>query len=353
MKKVVISGYYGFENFGDEISLQVIVNALKDNGVKVTVLSSKPDLTSMENAVNSFYTFSIFDIVRQIFVSDVLISGGGSLLQDKTSQKSFFYYIFVILVAKMLGKKVIIFSQGLAPLKSKLLEMILSLILKQVDYISLRDEGSQNYAQSLGAKSKTYADAVWALNKNNILRQNKLLVQLRQWDKFNDEKIDVLAKLIIQKYKSYQIEILSLHDDLDLGVCQKLYDKLQNNVVSVSVLQGLSTKEIVEAIASARSMIAMRYHACLVGLKQGLNVLPLSYDEKVTSLAKEFGLPYVYVDEELELYEVELKKAIERFEETRIDSSIAKKQEQLAQKSFFELIKHIDNSNIEKNEVTE
>ncbi|MEI8377344.1 MAG: polysaccharide pyruvyl transferase CsaB [bacterium] len=351
MKKAVISGYYGFENFGDEISLQVIVNALKDSGVNVTVLSSKPDLTSLDNGVSSFYTFSIFDIVRQIFVSDVLISGGGSLLQDKTSQKSFFYYIFVILVAKMLGKKVIIFSQGLAPLKSKISEMILALVLKQVDYISLRDTESQNYAQKLGAKSKTFSDAVWALGKSNILRHNKLLIQLRQWDKFTDEKIAVLAKLIAEKYKSQKIEILSLQDDKDLEVCQKLYDALQGNVLDVKVLHGLSTNEIVEAIASARSIVAMRYHACLLGLKQGLNIMALSYDEKVTNLVKEFSLPYVYVDEELDLFEMEFKKAIEKFEETRIDPAIARKKEQLAKQSLIELLQNI--SNIKKVEAAE
>ena len=342
MKKVVISGYYGFENFGDEISLQVIVNALKAAGINVMVLSSKPDLTALENGVSSFYTFSIFDIVKQIFVSDVLISGGGSLLQDKTSQKSFLYYIFVILAAKLLGKKVVIFSQGMAPLKNKISEMILSSILKQVDYISLRDDESKIYASSLGAKAKTFADAVWALGKNNILRHNKLVVQLRQWDKLSDEKIAALAKLILQKYKSYKIEILSLQDDKDLEVCQKLYDELKNNISDVNVLHGLSTKEIVETIASAKSLIAMRYHACLVGLKQGLNILALSYDEKVTNLAKEFNLPFVYVDEELDLFEMELKKAIERFEEIRIDSTIVKKKEQLAKESLSELIKIIN-----------
>ena len=342
MKKVVISGYYGFENFGDEISLQVIVNALKAAGINVMVLSSKPDLTALENGISSFYTFSIFDIVKQIFVSDVLISGGGSLLQDKTSQKSFLYYIFVILAAKFLGKKVVIFSQGMAPLKNKISEMILSSILKQVDYISLRDDESKIYASSLGAKAKTFADAVWALGKNNILRHNKLVVQLRQWDKLSDEKIAALAKLILQKYKSYKIEILSLQDDKDLEVCQKLYDELKNNISDVNVLHGLSTKEIVETIASAKSLIAMRYHACLVGLKQGLNILALSYDEKVTNLAKEFNLPFVYVDEELDLFEMELKKAIERFEEIRIDSTTVKKKEQLAKESLSELIKIIN-----------
>ena len=65
MKKVVISGYYGFENYGDEISLQVMVNVLKDQGVAISVFSSKPELTSSENGIICFYTFDLFDVIKQ------------------------------------------------------------------------------------------------------------------------------------------------------------------------------------------------------------------------------------------------------------------------------------------------
>ena len=80
MKKIVISGYYGFNNFGDEISLQVIVKTLQDQGIDVTVLSSNPEMTVLTHGVISLYTFSIFDIIRQIFVSDALISGGSAMI---------------------------------------------------------------------------------------------------------------------------------------------------------------------------------------------------------------------------------------------------------------------------------
>lgn len=346
MKKVVISGYYGFENFGDEISLQVIINNLKESGIDITVLSSKPELTSMENGVNAFYTFNIFDIIKQLFVSDVLISGGGSLFQDKTSIKSFLYYIFVILVAKILGKKVVIFSQGFAPLRCKYLEVILSLVLKNVDYISVRDQESKCYLQSLGIKSAAFADSAWAFDKNRVIKRSKVVVQLREWHNFNDEKIEILAKLIAQKYRTTKIEILPLQEEKDLGVCEKLHNALQGNVVDVQVLHGLSTKEIMDTIASSYSLIAMRYHACLLGLKHGVHILALSYDEKVTNLAKKFNIPYVYTDETVDLYEMELKKSLERFESSSVNAETVKAEEQLAKQSFENLIKIINNKKI-------
>ncbi|MDD3419054.1 MAG: polysaccharide pyruvyl transferase CsaB [Candidatus Gastranaerophilales bacterium] len=346
MKKAVISGYYGFENFGDEISLQVIVNALKESGVNITVLSSNPELTSSENGVSSFYTFSIFDIIKQIFVSDVLISGGGSLLQDKTSAKSFIYYIFVIFVAKVLGKKVVIFSQGLTPMRYRLLERVLAFVLQNADYVSLRDLESQEYAQKLGINAKTYSDCVWALDKINIIKRDKLVVQLREWDKLTDEKLEILASVVANKYRNIPIEILSLHDEKDFLVCSKFHDLIKTKVMKVDLIYGLSPREIIETIASARCLIAMRYHACLVGIKQHLHILALSYDQKVTNLSKKFNLPYLYVDETIDLFEMELKKNIEKFEDFSPEIDTTRAEEQLAKRSLDNLVRKINNMEV-------
>ena len=43
MKKILISGYYGFDNFGDEAILKVLLEKLKD--CDVTVLSANPRKT--------------------------------------------------------------------------------------------------------------------------------------------------------------------------------------------------------------------------------------------------------------------------------------------------------------------
>ena len=98
-KKAVISGYYGFDNFGDEAILNVLVSNLKKNEIEVCVISKNPQKTSKKLDIKSVYTFSILSILKSIKSSDVLISGGGSLLQDVTSLKSLFYYLFIIFIA--------------------------------------------------------------------------------------------------------------------------------------------------------------------------------------------------------------------------------------------------------------
>ena len=73
--------------------------------------------------------------INTIKNSDVLISGGGSLLQDSTSLKSLFYYLFVIFLAEHYKKKVIIFAQGIGPIKNPAGRFFTKKLLKKSDGI--------------------------------------------------------------------------------------------------------------------------------------------------------------------------------------------------------------------------
>ena len=86
MTKYVISGYIGFDNFGDEAICGILTKYLKDKSAeKITVLSVNPEKTSRLYGVDSA---PFLGFIKPILDSDVLISSGGSLLQDITSLKS-------------------------------------------------------------------------------------------------------------------------------------------------------------------------------------------------------------------------------------------------------------------------
>ena len=94
MTKYVVSGYIGFDNFGDEAIANVLISHLKKNDAeKITVISSNPEKTSANYGVESVGMLKFLSAVKD---SDVLISGGGSLLQDVTSLKSLIYYLGII-----------------------------------------------------------------------------------------------------------------------------------------------------------------------------------------------------------------------------------------------------------------
>ncbi len=293
MLNLVISGYYGFKNFGDEAILSVLTEHLKSLGANVTVITSNPAYTSQKDNVETVKTFDIKNIIRVLKNSDALISGGGSLLQDVTSLKSLMYYAFIIFLALIFKKKVLIFAQGIGPLNSKLSQFIVKNLLKQAAFISVRDEKSLELLADAGISAKLVCDPIFSVEIPETPKEKKLVVQLRSFPTLNDEFLNELAQNINKNFSDKKIEILSLQDSLDKDVCEKFNNILKNlnpNIIT-SVKTGLLPQEIINTIANAEYLIGMRFHALLIGLRAGTKTLAINYDIKVENLAKSFDLP--------------------------------------------------------------
>ena len=115
-KKIVLSGYFGFDNLGDEAILYSIIQEVKKmQNTEITVLSANPEKTSQKFGVAAVDRMSPKEVIRAIKNCDMFISGGGSLLQDVTSNRSLLYYLALLRLAKLFGKKVMIYSQGIGP----------------------------------------------------------------------------------------------------------------------------------------------------------------------------------------------------------------------------------------------
>lgn len=119
MSDIVVSGYYGFANAGDEAMLAAMIEALTDiePAIKITVISGNPEDTRQRHGVAAVYRLNYPEIARVLAKSQLLISGGGSLLQDVTSERSLYYYLSIMMLAKKLGKPVMLYAQGIGPVR--------------------------------------------------------------------------------------------------------------------------------------------------------------------------------------------------------------------------------------------
>ena len=95
-KKVLVSGYIGFNNFGDEAIFYALSKKLKNLNCTVSVLCNNKDFVEKTYDVITYNFKKPLEILKAILNCDVLISGGGSLLQNKTSNFSLFYSLFII-----------------------------------------------------------------------------------------------------------------------------------------------------------------------------------------------------------------------------------------------------------------
>lgn len=309
-KRFVLSGYFGFKNFGDEAILSVLINKLQKDNHRITVISSDPEYTKKQyQHIRSIYTFKIPDIIGAISKSDILVSGGGSLLQDATSLKSLVYYLGIILIALVLRKKVIIFAQGIGPINNKFGQFLTQNILKHCSYLSVRDEKSLNLLKSWNIQADLVCDPIFSTTITTEEKNETVAVQLRDFKTMNDDFIDRLAQKISKEFPNNPVEIYSFQDSIDEDVCIKFQKALNllNPDIKTTLYTNLTNDEIITRLSTAKYLVAMRFHAIIIGLISGAKVLSINYDIKVEKISKEFGLPMIDLKKDFSTRFEELK----------------------------------------------
>lgn len=325
-KNILISGYYGFDNFGDEAILQTLIKELKNLNCNITVLSSNPKKTSKNYEVKAVKSFNMLKVLWNIIKCDVFISGGGSLLQDATSIKSLVYYLLLLNLAILGRKKIIIFAQGLGPFKNKKGAFWVKNTLKNCTYVSVRDKKSHYLLKKWGIKSDLVCDPFFDIPLEKHEPQGKIGVQLRQTKTLNINYLKKLAQYIADNFKNKKIELYSFQDSLDLKVCQKFSEFLKEYNVNSEIISGQTPFEIINHVSKLEYMVAMRFHAVLTAVRFGIKTLAISYDMKVEKFAQEFQIPCLNMksDDDFdkafdELKQIESKRLIEQANEKHFD----------------------------------
>lgn len=294
-KKIVISGYYGFDNFGDEAILGVLTKRLQKMNTHIRVFSKNPPKTASLYGVSSTLFFCLLQVLFRISKCDVLISGGGSLLQDVTSMKSLLYYLWVINTALFFRKEVIIFAQGIGPINNKFGAFLTKNTLKKCSLVTVRDEKSLFLLRGWGIKTDLVCDPLFDLSMTTSFPSNRVGVQLRDFKTLKENLLIKLAEQINKDFADKEIEIYSFQDALDLEVCKRFECILKslNPTISTKLIYNQTSKDILDKISKLDYMIAMRFHANLIALKYGIRTLAICYDEKVEKLATEAEIPFV------------------------------------------------------------
>ena len=303
MAKIAISGYYGFKNFGDEAILSVLVNHLKSlQNTDITVFSSDVEYTEKTYGVKAVKRFCLKNVLKTIKDCDVLVSGGGSLLQDVTSLKSLIYYAFIIAMGLFFNKKVVIFAQGIGPLNSNVAQNIVKNLLKYCSYVTVRDENSLNLLEKLGIKSELVCDPIYSLDIKSEPQNGVVGVQLRDFKTMNQELLQKLALLIVTKFSDKKIEIFSLQKTQDLDLCKRFEAIVKS--FNPDICTEIVEDDIVNRLSRLEYLIGMRFHAVLVALKCGVRTCAINYDVKVEKIATDAKIPLISMDAHENLEEI-------------------------------------------------
>jgi len=311
MKKILISGYYGFDNSGDDAILKAIVKDLNENSssIKITAFSNNPTYTEKIYNIKAVNRFEIKDVIGAIKDCDLFISGGGSLLQDVTSTRSLLYYLVLMRLAKLFNKPVMVYANGIGPINGKMNRFLTRRILNRVDLITLRDEESNLFLKDLGIKNKNIhvtADPVFTLEPteeksiDRILEKegipkDKLLVgvSVRKWDN-TENLVDNVTKAIDYVIEEYGVSVvlIPMHYPEDLSISEDILDKVTKKGCYV-LSNKYNVEDIMGVIKKLEIIIAMRLHSLIYAATQGIPMVGIAYDPKIVGFLKSIDMEYM------------------------------------------------------------
>lgn len=305
-KKILLSGYFGFDNLGDEAILYSIIDKLiKNENVEITVLSKNPEKTKNKFGVRAVDRMKLSTVLKEIKKCDIFVSGGGSLLQDVTSKRSVYYYLGLMYLAKVIfGKKVMVYSQGIGPLTNEKNRKNTAKILNKVDILNVRDADSKDELIDIGVRNNIFvtADTVFTLDNideeygKTILskyakdKANIVGISVRKWKDYDRNTIDEIAKFV-ESHKSENIEfiLLPFHHPDDLEISKSILEKTKSDNLHI-IDRELDEREMLSVIKNVDIMISMRLHAGIFSVVCGAYPLLISYDPKLDSLSKEINV---------------------------------------------------------------
>ena len=310
MRNLVVSGYYGSKNAGDEAMLAAMTEVLSDLDPKlhITVISADPEDTKARHGVDAVGWIDISAILQLLGHADLLISGGGSLLQNITSRRSLYYYLGIIFLALAVHTPVMLYAQGIGPIEGGFACWLTKKILNRVKLITVRDHGSLEELARLGVQKpriEQAADAVLAIHPVAKEAGRMILtkegaegakpvvgISVRDWCGWTHYK-DVLAEVVDEIVRRYDARVvfLPMQYPEDVRSAESIAERIDEDArKSVTVLPGeYRTSELLSLVGNMDLMIGVRLHALIFAGVMGVPMIGISYDPKIDRFLDSIG----------------------------------------------------------------
>lgn len=306
--RIAVSGYYGCGNTGDEAVLAGILEGFQRRaGVppeSFCVLSADPESTARLHGVRSAHRMRLGEVRSALLRSDLLLSGGGSLLQDTTSLRSLAYYVWIIRLALAAGRPVMLYAQGVGPLRRSASRFLTRIAARRARCITVRDQESAALLRAIGVSQpqpEVTADPAFALSPAPPERARAILAAagapadapligfaFRPWPAgagFPGE----LARAVERAAKDCGAHpvLIPFQPPGDLALAEAV---ARAAGVPATVLREQRTPgEMLGVTACLEGLLAMRLHALIFAAVSGVPSVAAAYDPKVGHLMRRLG----------------------------------------------------------------
>jgi polysaccharide pyruvyl transferase CsaB len=282
--RILICGYYGFNNAGDELILENLVTQLrvKFPQVSIKVLSRDTEKTSLQFNVGAVKRWNPLCVLSALFWSRLVLLGGGGLFQDRTSSFSLYYYLALILAAKLLFKKVYVCAvtiNNMSPVNRRVAAVVLNL----ADKITVRESGSLAALKECGLNTDNIsltADPVFLAPEELKKKFNEnpaVTFVLRSSDARDPKAFARLADAVSSAI-SARVQFVSFHKGLDEGFIKEV-----SGLTSAAhrVMAWENVGELEELIRGSDIVVSQRLHGLILASLMGVPVIAVSDDPKI------------------------------------------------------------------------
>jgi polysaccharide pyruvyl transferase CsaB len=306
-----VSGYYGCGNAGDEAVLAGIQEGLARRGggqVELLALSQAPEETRALHGLRAVHRMRMREVRSAIRSSDLLLSGGGSLLQDTTSARSLLYYLFIVRLALAYRVPVMFYAQGLGPLRRPLSRVLVRGVAERAAFITVRDPASERLLREIGVTNprvEVTADPAFALSPAPEAEVDRLLQQagipvgepligvaLRPWGGAGEQSFEPYARLLteLEHACASRVVLLPMQIPGDVTFAEEVAQATGTPEHFPIVRQAAPPSVLLGLTAQLQAVVAMRLHTLIFAAHAAVPPFALAYDPKVTHLMTGLGL---------------------------------------------------------------
>lgn len=338
--RVALLGWYGSPNVGDEAVLASILHTLRgDKDIAVTIMSTNPQQTAAMYPQLRSVNRAIFsrDSWHTLITTHALVLGGGGLLQDRSSVYNMPSFVIYILLARLFGKKVMLWGLGAEPLETPLGRWFARRAIGMSHVVTLRDEVSKDIllraqvnerklrvttdpalllppapkseAATILAEAKLVQAAqplvafclrkpptdqpgmylAYVLSVSLRERLNRISPGLRARQAFFTMQMANLADHLVEQHGA-QVLFVPFWVGRDDVYMEQIVGQMRNPTAA-TVLHGQYRPEAMTALlGQMRLVVAMRLHAAIFAAGQGVPPLAVAYAQKVRGFMQAIGM---------------------------------------------------------------
>jgi polysaccharide pyruvyl transferase WcaK-like protein len=300
-RRVLLLGFFGAPNFGDELIGRTAAKALLDLGFGVTIGTRSAAVSKQfmddlgdraefrEVNFNLFRPGNYLGLIRLFKQHDLILHAGGGVLQDVHSFRLLTQSALSGIFSTFAGRNMAGIGIGVGPISSKYGEMLARSFIRSSARLAVRDKASLQAARALysesGALSLGVDTAFTASSGRGLPGSRTVALVFRSWPGLNVDGIARLVEGVRKKGKAPAFFVCEPRVDVDFY--KKVNARLER---PAPVVDPKNIGEGVAYIEALDSLISMRLHPLVVALKAGKPVIAVNYDDKVSEMMRGAGM---------------------------------------------------------------